>query len=188
MKNVFSFILFAFLSSSIIAQSTWKSDPAHSQASFAITHMGISEVEGVFDNFDATIVASEEDFSDAEFAVDVDLTSIDTHVEMRDNHLKSADFFNVEKYPNMTFKSSSIEEIADNKYKVTGDLTFHGVTNPVVLDVWYRGTIETEKDTTAGFQITGTINRSDFNLGTGFPEAVLSDEVKIKVDAEFKKQ
>lgn len=188
MKNVISFVFIAFLSLSVFAQSTWNSDKNHSQVSFAIVHSGISEVEGVFDVFDATIVTSEEDFSDAQFEVDIDVASIDTQVEMRDNHLKSADFFDVEKYPTMTFKSTSIEEISDNKYKVRGDLTLHGITKPVTLDVWYRGTNETPKGSTAGFQITGTILRSDFNLGPDFPEPALSNEVKLKVDAEFKKQ
>lgn len=188
MKKLFSFMFVAFLSTSIFAQTTWKSDPNHSQVSFGIVHSGISEVEGVFDTFDATIITSEKDFSDAKFEVNIDLASVDTQVEMRDNHLKSADFFNVEKYPTMTFKSTGIEETADNHYEVTGNLSFHGITNPVTLDVWYRGTNVTEKGSTAGFQITGIIKRSDFNLGTKFPEAVLSNEVEIKVDAEFKKQ
>lgn len=188
MKKLFSFIFIAFLSVNIFAQTTWKADPNHSQVSFAVIHTGISEVEGVFDTFDATIITSEEDFSDAKFEVNIDLASIDTQVEKRDNHLKSADFFNVEKYPTMTFKSTSIEETSDDHYKVKGDLSFHGVTKPVTLSVWYRGTNVTDKGSTAGFQILGTINRLDFNLGTKFPEAVLSNEVKIKVDAEFKKE
>ena len=188
MKNIFSFVLIAFLSSSIFAQTTWKADPAHSQVSFGITHSGISEIEGLFDTFDATIEASEEDFSDAEFDVVIDVASINTGVDRRDNHLRSADFFDVEKYPKMTFDSKSIEKVADNKYLVNGDLTLHGITKPVALDVWYRGTIENPKsgELTSGFQITGTVNRSDFNIGPDFPEPVLSDEVRIKVDGEFK--
>ena len=188
MKNIFSFVLIAFLSSSIFAQTTWKADPAHSQVSFGITHLGISEVEGLFDTFDATIEASEEDFSDAEFDVVIDVASVNTGVDRRDNHLRSPDFFDVEKHPKMTFDSKFVEEVADNKYRVNGDLTLHGITKPVALDVWYRGTIENPQsgELTSGFQITGTINRSDFNIGPDFPEPVLSDEVKIKVDGEFK--
>ena len=107
---------------------------------------------------------------------------------MRDDHLRNPDFFEVEKYPEMTFKSSSIKPAGDDRYTVTGDLTFHGVTKPVSLDVWYRGTIDNGKDVVSGFQVTGEIKRSDYNLGPDFPEAVLSDKVRIKVDGEFKKQ
>lgn len=190
MKKVFSFVLFALLSTSIFAQTTWTADKAHSQVSFAIDHLGISEVEGLFRDFEATIIASEEDFSNAKYNVTINTNSVDTGIEMRDNHLKNADFFEVEKYPTMTFESTSTEKVSEGKFKVTGDLTFHGVTKPVTLDVWHRGTIQHPQsgEPVAGFQITGTVNRSDFNVGAGFPEPALSDEVKIKVDAEFKKQ
>lgn len=188
MKKVFLFILFAFLSTGIFAQTTWTADKAHSQVSFGIEHLGISEIEGLFRTFDASIVTSKEDFSDASFDVTIDVNSVDTGIERRDNHLRNADFFEVETYPSMTFKSTKVEKVSEGKYKVTGDLTFHGVTKPVTLDVWHRGTITNDKGSTAGFQVTGSIKRSDFNFGSGFPEAVLSDEVKIKVDGEFKKQ
>ncbi|HET8754278.1 MAG TPA: YceI family protein [Salinimicrobium sp.] len=186
MKTVYSFILFAFLSTGVFAQTTWTADKAHSQLSFGITHLGISEVEGLFDKFDATIVASEEDFSDAEVEVVVDVNSINTGVEMRDNHLRSADFFDVENHGKMTFSSDSIVQTGENKYQLFGDLTLHGITKPVTLDMWYRGTLKQEKGPVSGFQVTGTIKRSDFNVGNGFPEAALSDEVRIKFDGEFK--
>lgn len=190
MKKVFSFVLLAFLSTNIFAQTTWEADKAHSQVSFAITHLGIAEIEGLLKDFDAEIIASEEDFSDAEYNVEIDVSSIDTGIEQRDEHLRSADFFEVEKYPKMTFESTSTEKVSDGRYKVTGDLTLHGVTKPVTLDVWHRGTIEHPQsgEPVSGFQITGTIDRSDFNVGGGFPEPMLSDEVKIKVDGEFKKK
>lgn len=187
MKKVYSSILFAFLSTSIFAQTTWVADKAHSQASFEITHLGISDIEGEFDDFDAKIVTSEEDFSDGKFDVTIDVSSIDTGIEKRDNHLKSADFFDVEKYPEMTFKSTKIKEVGKNRYKVTGDLSFHGVTKPVTLDVVYRGTLKQEKGDVAGFKVTGVVSRSDFNLGSKFPELMLSDDVVIEFDGEFKK-
>lgn len=188
MKKTILFFIGLFLTTGVFAQTTWKSDKNHSQVSFAITHSGISEVEGVFDKFDATITSSEKDFSDAVFEVTIEMASVDTQVEMRDNHLKSADFFGVEKYPTMTFKSTDIEKVSENHYELTGDLTLHGITKPVVLNMWYRGTNEGKKGSVAGFQFIGQLSRSDFNLGSDFPEAVLSDVVKIKVDAEFKKQ
>lgn len=190
MKNLLSFILLASLSTGIFAQTTWKADPAHTQVSFGITHMGISEVEGLFREFDGSIVASEEDFSDAQYEFSAEIPSIDTGIEMRDKHLRSEDFFDAEKHPKLTFKSTSSEKVGEGKYKVTGDLTFHGITKPVTLDVWYRGTVENPQngEVISGFAISGTVKRSDFNLGPDFPEPVLSDEVVIDFDGEFKKQ
>ena len=189
MKNLFSFLFVALLSASISAQTTWNVDPAHSQLSFGVTHLGISEVEGNLDEFDATIVASEEDFSDAKYTLTADVNSINTGVERRDEHLRSPDFFEVEKYPEMKFVSTSSEKVGENKYKVRGDLTFHGVTKPVTLDVVYRGTVENPQsgDVISGFRITGDVKRSDFNLGSKFPEAVLSDAITVEFDGEFKK-
>ena len=188
MKNLFSLLFIAFLSTTVVAQTTWKADKAHSQVSFGITHLGISEVEGRFNEFDATIEASEEDFSDAKYKVEIHVPSINTGIEMRDNHLRNADFFDAEKYPKMTFVSTSSEKVGEGKYKVTGDLTFHGVTKPVTLDVWYRGSAKDQKgNPISGFAISGEVKRSDFNLGPDFPEAMLSDKVVIDVDAEFKK-
>lgn len=190
MKHLFSFLFIAFLSTGISAQTTWKADPAHTQVSFGITHMGIAEVEGAFREFDGTIVATKDDFSDAQYEIVIEVPSIDTGVEMRDNHLKNADFFDVEKHPKMTFKSNSSKKVSEGKYKVTGDLTFQGITKPVTLDVWYRGTVENPQngDVISGFAISGDVKRSDYNLGPDFPEAVLSDKVVIDVDGEFKKQ
>lgn len=190
MKQLFSFLFIAFLSINVFAQTTWKADPAHTQVSFGITHMGIAEVEGLFKEFDGTIVAAEDDFSDAEYDIVIEVPSIDTGVEMRDNHLKNADFFDAEQYPKMTFKSNSSEKVGEGKYKVTGDLTFHGITKPVTLDVWYRGTVENPQngDVISGFAISGDVKRSDYNLGPDFPETMLSDKVVIDVDGEFKKQ
>lgn len=190
MKQIFSLLFIALLSTGAIAQTTWKIDPAHSEVSFGITHMGISEVEGEFDKFDGTIVATEDDFSDAEYEMVIEVPSVNTGVEMRDNHLRNADFFDAEKHPKMIFKSTSSEKVGDGKYKVTGDLSFHGVTKPVTLDVWYRGTVENPQngDVISGFAISGDVKRSDFNLGPDFSEAILSDKVVIDVDAEFKKQ
>lgn len=190
MKKVFSFVLVAFLSTSLFAQSTWNVDKAHAALGFTITHLGISDVPGTFNDFDATIISSKDDFSDAVFELSVDVASIDTEIEKRDEHLRSEDFFNVAEFPKMTFKSTSIKKAGKNKYKVSGDLTLHGVSKPVTMDLWYRGTLENpmSKKPTSGFQLTGTIKRSDFNLGSGFPAPMLSDEVKIIANGEFVKQ
>lgn len=190
MKQIISFITVALLSTSLFAQTTWNVDKPHAKLTFTTTHLGISDVAGLFKTFDASIVTSEEDFSDAVFELTVDVASIDTEVEMRDNHLRSADFFNVEKYPKMTYKSTSIKKAGKDKYKLTGELTLHGITKPVTMDLWYRGTIENPQSQalTSGFQLTGTLKRSDFNIGPDFPAPMISDEVGIKADGEFVKQ
>jgi polyisoprenoid-binding protein YceI len=190
MKKVI-FILSAVLIQTVsFAQQTWKSDKAHSKLAFSVTHMGISDVSGLFKTFDVTITTSKPDFSDAVFELNTDVTSISTESEMRDNHLKSADFFDAANFPKLTFKSTSIVKVGDSKYKLTGDLTLHGVTKSVTLDLWYRGTITNpmSKAPTAGFQLTGTIKRTDFNIGSKFPSAMLSDDVAIKADGEFAAQ
>ena len=117
------------------------------------------------------------------------LSSINTEVEMRDNDLKSANFFDVATYPKITFKSTSIKPDGQNKYKLTGNLTMHGVTKAVTMDLWYRGTTENpmSKKPDAGFKLTGTLKRSDFNIGSNTPSAIVSDEVEIKADGEFGK-
>jgi polyisoprenoid-binding protein YceI len=190
MKKLFSLGVAVLLSISLFAQTTWKADPMHSKLTFSVTHLGISDVAGLFKAFDVTAVANQPDFSDAVFELSVDVASINTEVQMRDDHLRSADFFEVEKHPKMTFKSTSVKKSGQNKYQLTGDLTLHGVTKPVTMDLWYRGTIENpqSKAVTSGFQLTGVLKRSDFNIGPKFPAPMLSDEVQIKADGEFIKQ
>lgn len=188
MKKLF-FIITAFIALTAFTtiNNPWTNDDPHSQLGFTVTHLGIADVSGTFNDFDVTIKSSKPDFSDASFELTAKTASIDTRVEARNNHLKSADFFDVEKYPALNFKSTSIKKAGKNKYKLTGDLTLHGVTKPVTMDLLYRGTTENpmSKKQTAGFQITGTIKRSDFNVGPGFPAPMISDEVKIKADGEF---
>lgn len=189
-KSILTVALAFVLSITAYAQDTWKVDPAHSKVTFSTVHNTISDVEGLFNSFEAQIVTSEDDFSDASFEVSIDVNSIDTEVKMRDDHLRSADFFEVEKYPEMTFKSNSIKKSGKKgHYKVQGDLTIKDVTKPVTLDLWYRGTIQNDQGKSiAGFQVTGTIDRTEFNVGSGFPSNAISKEVTIKVDGEFHKQ
>jgi polyisoprenoid-binding protein YceI len=185
-KLAIIFSAFFFLTA-FTTVGVWKSDKAHSQLSFTVKHLGIAEVTGTFNDFDVTIKSSKPDFSDAQIEFSADVNSIDTRVEQRDNHLKSADFFDAQKFSKMEFKSTSLKKDGKNAYKLTGDLTMHGVTKPVTLDLKYTGTVENpmSKKPTAGFQLTGTIKRSDFNIGTNFPAPMISDEVKIKADGEF---
>ena len=190
MKKVLSFLVVALLCTQVFAQTAWKIDSFHSKLTFSITHLGISDVAGLFKTFDVTVTTSKADFSDAVFELSADVASIDTEVELRDNHLRSADFFEVEKYPTMTFKSTSIKKISKGKYKLAGNITIRGITKPVTMDLWYRGMAENplNKITSAGFQLTGSLKRSDFGIGPKFPPPMIGDKVSIKADGEFIKK
>lgn len=188
MKRV-ALILTAFITLTAFTTilSNWENDDPHSQLGFTVTHLGISDVSGTFNDVDVTVQSSKPDFSDASFELTAQTASIDTRVEARDKHLKSADFFDAAKYPTLNFKSTSIKPAGKNKYKLTGNLSLHGVTKPVTMALLYTGTVENpmSKKQTAGFQVTGTIKRSDFNVGPGFPAPIISNEVRIKADGEF---
>ncbi|PSL45390.1 polyisoprenoid-binding protein YceI [Chitinophaga niastensis] len=174
------------LSATTFAQS-WTVDKVHSRLGYGVTHMGISESEGSFKDYTAKITSSKEDFSDAVVELTANVASINTENEQRDGHLKSPDFFDAAKYPTLTFKSTSFKKVGDKQYKVTGDLTLHGVTKPVTLDVVLNGTTTNpmSKKTVAGFKITGTIKRADFGVAAGMPTAMLGDEVAIRANTEF---
>ena len=177
------------LSATTFAQ-TWNVDKAHSRLSYGVTHLGIAESEGNFKTFDAKITSSKEDLSDAVIEVTADVASINTDNEMRDKHLKGADFFDAEKYPTLTFKSTSFKKVSGKNYKVTGDLTLHGVTKAVTLNAVFNGTTTNpmSKKTLAGFKFTGTIKRSDFAIAAATPAAMLGDEVTITGNGEFVKE
>lgn len=189
MKRII-FILVVAISSTIVSfgQTTWKDDPMHSKLTFTVVHRGFSDIFGLFQKFDATVTASKPDFSDAVFVLSVDLSSINTEVKMRDDDLRSPHFFEVAKYPTMTFRSTSILNTTGMKdrYRITGNLTLHGVTKTITMDMWYRGTIydAMSKKNKAGFQITGILNRADFEVGPPDPTDISTD-VRIKADGEF---
>jgi polyisoprenoid-binding protein YceI len=185
----FVIILTAFIALTAFtkAVSTWQNDDPHSQLGFTVTHLGISDISGTFNDFDVTIQSSKPDFSDATFQMTAKAASIDTRVDARNNHLRSADFFDVAKYPELSFTSTSLKKKGKNKYAITGDLTLHGITKRVTMNLVFRGTTVNpmSKATTAGFQLQGVIKRSDFNVGPGFSAPMISDEVRIKADGEF---
>jgi len=165
----------------------WTLDKAHSKVGFGITHMMVSEIDGSFKNFDVKLNVPSEDFSGTEIEFTADANSINTANEMRDAHLKNADFFHAEKNPQVTFKSKSFVKLADKKYTLNGDLTFNGVTKNITLDV--KGNIVKHpmkpSTTIAGFKVTGEVKRSDFNFGGNFPAIALSNEVAITANVEF---
>ena len=187
--SLFIALLFASLTG-VYAQTTWSSDPAHSSIEFSVTHMVISEVTGKFEGFEAVLKSDKVDFTDADIQFSADVNTINTGIEKRDAHLKSADFFDAEKFPKISFKSTSFEKTNGNKYELVGDLTMHGVTKPVTLEVAYNGTIKDPYgNTKSGFKITGELNRADFGLNwnaaleTG--GVVVSEEVGITANIQL---
>jgi polyisoprenoid-binding protein YceI len=189
MKKFILLVVVALYSFGIFAQTTWSNDKMHSKLGFTITHLMVSDVDGIFKDFTCTIVASKPDFSDAKFQLTVNTASVNTDVDYRDNDLKGANFFDVTKFPTMTFTSSAITPVSANHYKLSGDLTLHGVTKPVTMDLWYRGTITNpmSKKDDAGFKLTGVIKRSDFSFAPQAGSAMLSDEITITANGEFAK-
>ena len=190
MKRTVALLTLIVFTTAAFAQTTWKNDKMHSKLTFTVTHLAVSDVDGLFKNFDATITASKPDFSDAAFELTADATTINTDVEMRDNDLKGDGWFDVQKYPTLTFKSTSLVKSGTNKYTLKGNLTMHGITKPVTMELVYRGTITNpmSKKQDAGFKLTGTLKRSDFGIGPKYPSAIVSDEVEIKADGEFSPQ
>jgi polyisoprenoid-binding protein YceI len=173
--------------------ATYKIDAAHSEINFKVKHLMITNVTGNFTQFDATMEASADDFSDAKISFEADVNSINTNNEQRDGHLKSDDFFNAEQFPKLTFVSSGLQKKSDSEYALTGDLTIRNITKTVTLDVEFGGTMtDPWGQQKAGFEINGKINRKDFDLKwTATTEAggiVVSDEVKLQLAVQMIKQ
>jgi polyisoprenoid-binding protein YceI len=159
--------MFAFVlaGASAQAQTAWNVDKNHSQVLFSVNHMVFSEVTGSFRDFDATFVSAKDDFTDAKVTATIKTASIDTQNERRDNHLKSNDFLNAEKFPEIKFTSTKVEKTGKDTYRITGDLTIRDVTKPVVLEATYRGMIDDPwGNKRIGFKATTTINRFDFGV------------------------
>lgn len=189
---VFAITLFASLSA-FAQTSNWNIDPAHSTAQFTVRHLGISNVTGNFTKVTGSVVLNDKDITQSQVSASIDVNSVDTRVEKRDQDLRSPNFFDVEKYPTIEFKSKRIVS-SGGKLQVIGDLTIHGTTREVTLDV--DGPTPEINDPWGnlrrGISATTAINRKDFNLlynkllGTG--EAAVGDKVKIQIDAEMVKQ
>ena len=190
-KTIISLFLISQGIIPVFAQSQiWKIDPVHSSVQFTVKHMLITEVVGQFNEYDATLISSKADFSDAKLEATINIQSIDTDNEKRDAHLNSEDFFYSEKYPKISFKSNSVEPIDVKTSKITGDLTIRGITKTVVFETRYGGTItDSYGNTRSGWQASTTINRFDFGLKwdetleTG--GLIAGEEIRIKIDAEF---
>jgi polyisoprenoid-binding protein YceI len=163
-KTIFVFLALFALTSIGKAQTEWKFDKVHSSVTFSIRHMVISNVSGSFKDFSITLTSDKEDFSDATVVGTIQVASISTDNDYRDKHLKSDDFFNAEKFPEIKFKSTKFEKLDDNKYKITGNLTIRDVTKEVTFDAVLNGTLKTEKGLLSAWKATTTINRFDYNL------------------------
>ena len=192
-KRILAVILAAAPALGLAEATTWNLDPAHSNASFTVRHLVISNVRGEFQKLSGVVKIDDKDVTKSSVEATIDTTSIDTRNPDRDKHLKSPDFFEVEKYPTITFKSTKVESGGAGKLKVTGNLTMKGVTKPVVLTV--DGPTPEIKDpwgnTRRGLSATTTVNRRDFGLNWSKAiEAgpVVGDEVKIEIEAEMLKQ
>ena len=175
----------------------WALDADHSNIGFSVKHMMVSDVHGDFDKYTGAINVDDKDVTKSSIAVDIDAASIDTKQAKRDGHLKSAEFFDVEKFPKLTFKSTKIEKgAAANQLKVTGDLTMHGVTKPVTLDVTLSDEWTDPKEwggnTHRGVKATGKVNRKDFGLNwqkqLDKGGVVAGEDVTLLIDAELIKK
>jgi len=187
-----SFLLALLVSGTFAsAQTTWTIDNVHSKIGFSVTHMAVAETEGKFNDYQGTVVAKSDDFNGAEVTFTAKAASIDTDNERRDGHLKSPDFFDAEKFPEVSFKGNLVKN-ATGKYKLVGDLTMKGVTKKVEFDVTGGQTINTGRGLKSGFKFRGTINRQEYGLTwankvpTG--EMVVGDEVELNIKVELDKK
>jgi polyisoprenoid-binding protein YceI len=173
-----------------IAQtSTWVPDKAHSEVDFSILHMGLSNVRGHFGNIGGTIVLNESDLTKSTVNVTIDVTTVDTGVAARDGDLKGPNFFDVAQFPTATFVTTSIAKTG-SALNISGNLTLHGITKPVVLQVeGPTGPVAgMDKKPHSGFSATTTISRTAFGIAPKFPAAVVGDEVKLTIDLDVAKQ
>ncbi|RZK10310.1 MAG: polyisoprenoid-binding protein [Hymenobacter sp.] len=174
--------------------TTWLLDPMHSEVQFKIKHLVISTVTGAFNAFAGSAQTEGDGFENGQVEVSIQVDSVNTNQEARDQHLRGEDFFDAAKYPTITFKSTAFSKASgEGNYKLTGDLTIKGVTKPVTLEVEHGGTaVDFYGNTKAGFEATGKINRKDYNLSWGgvtdAGAIVLGDEVKLIMNVQFAKQ
>ncbi len=177
----------------VIKSQSWIIDEVHSKIRFSARHMVITEVEGQFNKFDFKLKNEEDDLTTSDIELTIDTRSIDTRNKDRDNHLRSADFFDAENFPEIRFESASVKKLNNEKYKLSGNLTIKGITKPIELDVTYGGQIKDPwGNTRAGFNVKGSLNRFDYGLKwnnlleTG--GAVVGKNINIICDIEVIKQ
>jgi polyisoprenoid-binding protein YceI len=173
-----------------LAPGEWPVDPNHSGVNFRIRHMGLSNVRGRFDRFDATLVVGTS-LEDSKVTASIDMASVDTNQADRDAHLRGTDFFSTDQHPAMTFASTAIRLVSGSDYEVDGDLTINGIAKPVTLEVEFSGVevVPMDGSTHAGFSATTEINRNDygidFNMPLGVDKVALGQKVKVELDLQF---
>jgi polyisoprenoid-binding protein YceI len=173
--------------------TTWAIDPTHSEVQFKVKHLMVSTVTGSFGQYEGQLVMTGDDFEDAQISFSADIASISTNLEQRDNHLKSADFFDADQFPKLTFSSTGMKKTGDDTYQLSGDLTIRGVTKPVVLKAEYGGQMQDfYGQTKAGFELSGVIKRKEFGLSwdavTEAGGVVVSDDVRLIMNIQVTKQ
>ncbi len=193
MKKLFLFAVAVFFQTIMFAQAKWMVDNVHSSVRFSVPHLVISEVEGSFKKFDGSFTSVKPDFTDAIINFNIETASVNTDNEMRDNHLKSDDFFNAAEYPNMTFKSTSFKKVSGNKYTLFGTMTIRNVSKPVKFDVVFGGVAKDGYgNTKSGFKATTKINRIDYNLKWNklmeAGGATVGKDITVYLNLEFAKE
>ena len=185
-KLIIVFLVFAISSFASILNN-YSLDKYHAKLGFSIGHFGISHIEGNFKNFNATLNSTKEDFTDAVIEMTADVKSINTEVEMRDNDLRGENWFNADKYPEITFRSTSFKKGDGSNYNLSGEFTMCGVTKPISFNATYNGkAVNPHYNTTSvGFTVTGKLNRSDYKLGGDALLTGVSDEVELTSNVEF---
>jgi polyisoprenoid-binding protein YceI len=173
-----------------MATTKWTLDPAHAEIQFKVRHLMIAHVTGSFGKFDAAIETTDENFDTSKISFSAEVDSITTNNEQRDGHLKSADFFESSKFPTLTFVSTKFEKVSGEEYVLYGDLTFHGVTKNVKLQVEHGGVIKDPwGNTRTGFTVEGKINRKDYglvwNAATEAGGVVLGEDIKLHANVQF---
>lgn len=189
MKNLI--IIFAMIAFSVssFAQTQWEVDPNHSSLNFKIKHSGISMVNGKFTDYTGTLTTHGNELKDANFDFTVQVESINTNVEQRDEHLRSADFFEVENYPELSFESTKILKSGKpDHYILHGKLTIKGVTKDVIADLYHGGKAETDQGEKIGMKAKAVINRFDYNIDYDPTASGIGEDVHIKVHLQFVKQ
>ncbi|MEP6929316.1 MAG: YceI family protein [Flavobacterium sp.] len=187
MKKIFFLTAAAFmLTAGAFSQSTYTIDKYHTKVGFSATHFGISHVEGNFKLIDASLVSAKPDFTGAVFTFTAQVNSINTDVEYRDNDLKSSAYFDADKFPEITFKSTSFKKIKGKNYLLSGNISIHGVTRAITFNAVYNGTAVTAmKKPTAGFTIKGKLNRLDFSVGSDPLVSGVSNQIELLANIEF---
>jgi polyisoprenoid-binding protein YceI len=181
-------LLAVFIAFKPLETVVWTGDTMHSGLGFSIVHLGVNDLKGTVKITKATITTTEEGFAGGVVSLEADMRTIDTDNDKRDTHLQSPDFFDVVKFPTLTFQSTSFIKLNDDRYSLTGNLSLHGITKPVTLTVSIKSGINlTNNKPITGLKVTGTIKRTDFDISSSTPTGIISDEVNIEANMEFSK-